>query len=97
MLREEKLRKHMSPNTERTKFMTLVISTECLQVFSRHSQRRKNGAAGNGVRGSWHEKEATTATLTVVSGTPEECGRVGYPPEEAQRDHEGWAREDGCG
>lgn len=41
MLREEKLRKHMSPNTERTKFMTPVISIECLQVFSRHSQRRK--------------------------------------------------------
>lgn len=57
----------------------------------------RDGDAGNGGRGSWHEKEAIIATLTMVSGTPEERGRVGYPPEEAQRDQEGWAREDGCG
>lgn len=31
----------MSPNTGRTKFMSPVTSIECLQVFSRHTQRKK--------------------------------------------------------
>lgn len=57
----------------------------------------RNGAADNGIRGSWHEREAPAAPLTMVSGIPQEHGRIVYPPEKAQRDQREWAREDGCG